>query len=62
MEIWELGKKINSTLLPIAILSGALVYLKVEVSTLILAIIIFSIVYVLIWHEIRIRKIEKGGN
>lgn len=62
MEIWELGKKINQALLPIAIFSGALVYLDVEISTLILSVIIFSIVYALIWHEIRIKKMEKGGS
>ena len=61
MEIWELGRKIRDSLLPIGVFAGMLVWFNVNILTLILATFLFAIIYILVWHEIRLRKVEHKG-
>jgi hypothetical protein len=67
MEIWDFGKKFVGAVTPNIIFSGALIgiinYFKVIISLQDMFIynIIFAITYIILWHEIRFRKIEEKG-
>jgi uncharacterized membrane protein YdbT with pleckstrin-like domain len=62
MKLSELGQKIYQILLPIALFAGTLTSLKISTQIIIFSTVIFTILYIIAWHEIRIRNLEKGGD
>ena len=68
MKFEDIGNKLGQILAPNVILSGALVALRnyfnanISLEDIFLYNIILGIVYILLWHEIRLRKLEKDGD
>lgn len=59
MKLSELGRKGYQILLPIALFIEVLTRLKISTPVIALSTIIFAMLYILVWHEIRIRRLEK---